>query len=73
MFLTKITSFFKITACDLVQGLCVLFKQEVTTLCGGYINTLLSKYATNPSENWKDKDAALTLFLGTRCLHTKYI
>ena len=50
-------------ACDLVQGLCVLFKQEVTTLCGGYINTLLGTYAANPSENWKDKDAALTLFL----------
>ena len=50
-------------ACDLVQGLCVLFKSEVTTLCGGYINTLLGTYAQNPTENWKDKDAALTLFL----------
>jgi exportin-2 (importin alpha re-exporter) len=37
-------------ACDLVQGLCVLFKQSVTQLCGGYINTLLQKYQTNPVE-----------------------
>eukprot|EP00946_MAST-07B_sp_MAST-7B-sp1_P003469 g3469.t1 len=50
-------------ACELVQGLCVLFKQEVTQLCGGYINQLLVSYKNNPSQNWKDKDAALTLFL----------
>ena len=50
-------------ACELVQGLCVLFKQEVTQLCGGYINQLLGSFKTNPAQNWKDKDAALTLFL----------
>ena len=50
-------------ACELVQGLCVLFKTEVTQLCGGYINQLLGSYKSNPAQNWKDKDAALTLFL----------
>jgi exportin-2 (importin alpha re-exporter) len=46
-----------------VSGLCVLFKEEVTLLCGGYINSLLTKYGSNPTEFWKEKDAGLTLFL----------
>ena len=51
------------SACDLVQGLCVNYEQSVTSICGNYVNILLGEYAKNPSQEWKKKDAAITLVL----------
>ena len=50
-------------ACDLVQGLCVHYQQSVTSICGNYVNTLLEQYRANPGQEWKKKDAAITLVL----------
>jgi exportin-2 (importin alpha re-exporter) len=50
-------------ACDLVQGLCVHFENNITSLCSKYINSLLEEYASNPLALWKKKDAAITLVL----------
>ena len=54
-------------ACDLVQGLCVLFKQSVTQLCGGYINTLLQKYQTNPVEYVEHRSLLCACWLYSLC------
>ena len=51
------------SACDLVQGLCVNYEKSVTGICGNYVNILLGEYGKNPSQEWKKKDAAITLVL----------
>uniref|UniRef100_A0A8B9RB38 Exportin-2 n=1 Tax=Astyanax mexicanus TaxID=7994 RepID=A0A8B9RB38_ASTMX len=48
-------------ACDLVRGLCKFFEGPVTAIFSGYVNSMLTEYAKNPSVNWKHKDAAIYL------------
>lgn len=49
------------SACNLVRGLCKYFEAAVTAIFSGYISAMVQKYAENPVENWKQKDAALYL------------
>jgi exportin-2 (importin alpha re-exporter) len=44
---------------EFVRGLRVLFNQEVTAILKNYVSSLLQEYATNPTKNWKSKDAAM--------------
>ncbi len=46
---------------SLVRGLCKHLEGSVMAIFSGYITAMLQKYAENPSENWKQKDAALYL------------
>ena len=48
-------------ACDLVKSLSRYFEKEMTTVFSQYIQQMLQKYAANPRENWKNKDAAIYL------------
>lgn len=48
-------------ACDLVRGLCKFFEGPVTAIFSGYVNSMLTEYAKNPTVNWKHKDAAIYL------------
>jgi len=47
------------SAVELVKGLTVHFEGPVTETFSSYVNSLLSQYASNPSSNWKLKDAAI--------------
>lgn len=49
------------SACNLVRSLCKFFEAPVTAIFSGYIAAMLQKYAENPAENWRQKDAALYL------------
>lgn len=49
------------SACNLVRALCRFFEAPVTAIFSGYITAMVQKYAENPGENWKQKDAALYL------------
>ncbi len=49
------------SACNLVRGLCKYFEGPVTAIFSNYISSMLQKYAENPDQNWKHKDAALYL------------
>lgn len=61
------------SACNLVRSLCKYFESPVTAIFSGYITTMLQKYADNPVENWKQKDAALYLItaIATRSKTTR--
>ncbi|XP_022090609.1 exportin-2-like [Acanthaster planci] len=48
-------------ACDLVRSLCKFFEATVTQIFSSYVTTMLQLYASNPSVNWKSKDAAIYL------------
>ena len=61
------------SACNLVRGLCKYFEAPVTAIFSGYISAMVQKYAENPVENWKQKDAALYLIsaIATRSKTTR--
>lgn len=61
------------SACNLVRGLCRFFEGPVTAMFSGYITAMVQKYAENPAENWKQKDAALYLIsaIATRSKTTR--
>uniref|UniRef100_H2YJL6 Exportin-2 n=1 Tax=Ciona savignyi TaxID=51511 RepID=H2YJL6_CIOSA len=48
-------------ACDLVKGLTKFFEAPVTRIFSQYVGSMLQQYASNPSTNWKSKDAAIYL------------
>ena len=50
-------------ACDLVRGMCKLFLEQTTALCGQHITSLLAEYTANPTAQWKKKDAAIQLLV----------
>jgi exportin-2 (importin alpha re-exporter) len=61
-------------ACDLVKGLSRYFEPQITAIFGKYIESMLQKFYTNPSVNWKSKDAAIYLVtsLATRAKTAKH-
>lgn len=48
-------------ACDLVKALSRFFEEKMTLVFSLYVNAMLQIYAKNPSEMWKNKDAAIYL------------
>lgn len=48
-------------ACELVKGLSMHYREEVTKMFTGYIQTMLQEHAANPGQNWKAKDCAIYL------------
>ncbi|CAG7684985.1 unnamed protein product [Allacma fusca] len=48
-------------ACDLIRSLSRHFEQQMTTVFGQYVQVMLTKYAENPAQNWKNKDVAIYL------------
>ncbi|CAN0889573.1 CAS [Linum grandiflorum] len=48
-------------ACELLKGIAANYKQQVTSIVSAQIQILLSSFATNPAQNWKDKDCAIYL------------
>ena len=50
-------------ACDLLKGIATNYKKQVTDLISVRLQSLLSTFAANPVENWKDKDCAIYLLV----------
>lgn len=48
-------------ACDLVNTLSQNFEQRIIEIFGQYLQVMLGKYAENPKQYWRSKDAALYL------------
>jgi len=48
-------------ACDLVRGFGKNFEGPITRVFSQYVNRMLQEYASNPQQNWKNKDAAIYL------------
>ncbi|KAF5296580.1 hypothetical protein FQR65_LT10233 [Abscondita terminalis] len=48
-------------ACDLVNTLSQNFEDRIMHIFGQYLQVMLSKYAENPNQNWRSKDAAIYL------------
>ncbi|KAM0932662.1 putative importin-beta domain, exportin-2, armadillo-like helical, exportin-2, central [Dioscorea sansibarensis] len=48
-------------ACELLKGLALNYKEQVTALVSMQIQNMLALYAANPGENWKEKDSAIYL------------
>ncbi|KAJ1519390.1 hypothetical protein ONE63_004682 [Megalurothrips usitatus] len=48
-------------ACDLVKVLSRYFEEKMMQIFGQYVQVMLQKYAENPAQNWRSKDAALYL------------
>jgi len=61
-------------ACDLVKGLSRHFEEKITGIFGMYVKTMLDNFSSNPSANWKSKDAAMYLVtsLATRAKTAKH-
>ncbi|KAJ6799395.1 exportin-2 [Iris pallida] len=47
--------------CELLKGLALNYKDQVTELVSGQIRNMLAVFAANPAENWKEKDCAIYL------------
>ena len=47
------------TACELLKGIALNYKKQVTDLVSVQIKNLLRSFAANPVVNWKDKDCAI--------------
>ncbi|CAG0917110.1 unnamed protein product [Notodromas monacha] len=48
-------------ACELVRALSMYFETKITVIFTEYVNSMLSRYASNPENHWREKDAALYL------------
>eukprot|EP00252_Welwitschia_mirabilis_P008441 TRINITY_DN2027_c0_g1_i1.p1 TRINITY_DN2027_c0_g1~~TRINITY_DN2027_c0_g1_i1.p1 ORF type:complete len:966 (-),score=126.84 TRINITY_DN2027_c0_g1_i1:393-3290(-) len=48
-------------ACELVKGLATNYKEQVMGVISAHIQNMQARYASNPIENWKDKDCAIYL------------
>jgi len=61
-------------ACDLVKGLSRHFEEKITHIFGTYVKTMLDNFNSNPTANWKSKDAAMYLVtsLATRAKTAKH-
>ncbi|KAF3328821.1 exportin-2 [Carex littledalei] len=49
------------TACELLKGLAVNYREQVTGLVSAQVQSMLAAFNTNPAQNWKEKDAAIYL------------
>ena len=49
-------------AISLVRGLMEFYEVEITNILQMYIGDFLKVYSTAPAQNWRDKDAAVSLF-----------
>lgn len=50
-------------ASDLIRGLCVLFDEQVTSICSEAQMQLLTAYAADPARGWKNMEAAIALVM----------
>ncbi|OAY84247.1 Exportin-2 [Ananas comosus] len=48
-------------ACELLKGIASNYREQVTALVSAQIQAMLASFAANPTENWKEKDAAIYL------------
>ncbi|KAG6505025.1 hypothetical protein ZIOFF_037373 [Zingiber officinale] len=48
-------------ACELLKGVALNYREQVTTITSMQIHEMLKLYATNPIKNWKDKDSEIYL------------
>jgi len=62
-------------ACELLKGIATRYGDVVRNIVSSQIQSLLSSFAANPVNNWKDKDCALYLVvsLATRKAGTSYL
>eukprot|EP01018_Ginkgo_biloba_P023988 Gb_25747 [translate_table: standard] len=56
-------------ACELVKGLATHYREQVMGMVSLHIQNMLAKYATNPVENWKEKDCAIYLVVSLSTKH----
>ncbi|KAJ3694500.1 hypothetical protein LUZ60_009980 [Juncus effusus] len=49
------------TACELLKGLAVNYRDQVMSLVSSQIQAMLAAFNNKPAENWKEKDAAIYL------------
>lgn len=52
-------------AAGLLQTLVKVFPKPITALCTATCDKLLKEYATNPAQNWKQKDTAISIFIAS--------
>ncbi|XP_020981826.1 exportin-2 [Arachis duranensis] len=62
-------------ACELLKGIATHYGDVVRSIVSAQIPNLLSSFAANPAENWKDKDCAIYLVvsLATKKAGTSYV
>ncbi|GMH13605.1 hypothetical protein Nepgr_015446 [Nepenthes gracilis] len=48
-------------ACELLKGIATNYREKVTAIVSGQMQSMLAKYAENPMANWKYKDCAIYL------------
>ncbi|MED6180174.1 hypothetical protein PIB30_007680 [Stylosanthes scabra] len=62
-------------ACELLKGIATHYGDAVRTIVSAQIQNLLTSFAANPAENWKDKDCAIYLVvsLATKKAGTSYV
>ncbi|QHO45676.1 Exportin [Arachis hypogaea] len=62
-------------ACELLKGIATHYGDVVRSIVSAQIQNLLSSFAANPAENWKDKDCAIYLVvsLATKKAGTSYV
>ncbi|OIW02302.1 hypothetical protein TanjilG_11196 [Lupinus angustifolius] len=62
-------------ACELLKGIGMHYGDAVRSIVSAQIQNLLSSFAANPGENWKDKDCAIYLVvsLATKKAGSSYV
>ncbi|CAL0318043.1 unnamed protein product [Lupinus luteus] len=62
-------------ACELLKGIAMHYGDAVRSIVSAQIQNLLSSFAANPGENWKDKDCAIYLVvsLATKKAGSSYV
>ncbi|OIW16765.1 hypothetical protein TanjilG_05499 [Lupinus angustifolius] len=62
-------------ACELLKGIAMHYGDAVRSIVSAQIQILLSSFAANPAENWKDKDCAIYLVvsLATKKAGSSYV
>ncbi|KAF1863775.1 hypothetical protein Lal_00030879 [Lupinus albus] len=62
-------------ACELLKGIAMHYGDAVRSIVSAQIQILLSSFAANPRENWKDKDCAIYLVvsLATKKAGSSYV
>ncbi|XP_061348064.1 exportin-2-like [Gastrolobium bilobum] len=62
-------------ACELLKGIATHYGDAVRSIVSAQVQSLLSSFAANPGENWKDKDCAIYLVvsLATKKAGASYV
>lgn len=47
---------------ELLRSMCRQFEAETTAICSTHVGAMLDKYATNPSNEWRAKDVAVSFW-----------